>query len=82
MNESIENENSMIRVGDEIIVTVPEPELSVERKETLYYEACGPAPPSEIRSQPPAGNRFDIRRRYLRAPLYNLWHRFICDLFL
>lgn len=38
MNESIENENSMIRVGDEIIVTVPEPELSVERKETLYYE--------------------------------------------
>lgn len=38
MNESIENENSMIRVGDEIIVTVPEPELSVERRETMYYE--------------------------------------------
>lgn len=28
MNESIQDENSMIRVGDEIIVTVPEPELS------------------------------------------------------
>lgn len=38
MNEGIENENSTIRVGDEIIVTIPEPELSVERKETLYYE--------------------------------------------
>ena len=38
MNESIETENSTIRIGDEIIITVPEPELSVERKETLYYE--------------------------------------------
>ncbi|RAZ89346.1 peptidase M23, partial [Klebsiella oxytoca] len=28
MNETIENENSIIRVGDELIVTVPEPELS------------------------------------------------------
>ncbi len=38
MNETIENENSMIRVGDELIVTVPEPELSVERTEEMYYE--------------------------------------------
>lgn len=38
MNEGIENENSTIRVGDEIIVTVPEPELSVERLEEAYYE--------------------------------------------
>ena len=38
MNETIENENSMIRVGDELIVTVPEPELSVERTEQVYYE--------------------------------------------
>ena len=38
MNETIENENSTIRVGDELIVTVPEPELSVERTETVYYE--------------------------------------------
>ncbi len=38
MNETIENENSMIRVGDELIVTVPEPELSVERTEQMYYE--------------------------------------------
>ena len=38
MNETIENENSMIRVGDELIVTVPEPELSVERMEEVYYE--------------------------------------------
>ena len=38
MNETIENENSMIRAGDELIVTVPEPELSVERTEEVYYE--------------------------------------------
>ena len=38
MNETIENENSIIRVGDELIVTVPEPELSVERTEQVYYE--------------------------------------------
>lgn len=38
MNETIENENSTIRVGDELIVTVPEPELSVERVEEVYYE--------------------------------------------
>lgn len=38
MNETIESEDSMIRVGDELIVTVPEPELSVERTEQMYYE--------------------------------------------
>lgn len=38
MNETIENENSTIRIGDELIVTVPEPELSVERIEEVYYE--------------------------------------------
>lgn len=38
MNESIEDENSTIRIGDEIIITVPEPELSVTRLEEVYYE--------------------------------------------
>lgn len=38
MNESLEDENSVIRVGDELIVTVPEPELSVSRVEEQYYE--------------------------------------------
>lgn len=38
MNDTIEDENSTIRVGDELIVTVPEPELSVERMEEVYYE--------------------------------------------
>lgn len=38
MNPDIENENSVIREGQEIIVTVPEPELSVERTELEYYE--------------------------------------------
>lgn len=38
MNESLENEDSMIRAGDELIITVPEPELSVEWQEEVYYE--------------------------------------------
>ena len=38
INETLENENSMIRVGDELVISVPEPELSVERQEELYYE--------------------------------------------
>ncbi len=36
--ETIENENAPIRVGDEIKVTVPEPELSIVRTEQVYYE--------------------------------------------
>lgn len=38
MNENLENENSLIRVGEELIITVPEPEVTIERKEELYYE--------------------------------------------
>ncbi len=44
MNPTIENENSMIRVGDEIIITVPEPELSINRVEELYIEEYYDAP--------------------------------------
>lgn len=38
MNETLEDENSLIRVGDELVITVPEPELSVERSEDIFYE--------------------------------------------
>lgn len=38
MNEILEDENSTIRIGDKLIITVPEPELSVERVEDNYYE--------------------------------------------
>ncbi len=38
INPSIESESSTIRIGDEIIVTSPEPELSVIRQEQQYYE--------------------------------------------
>lgn len=38
MNENIQTADSMIRAGDEIIVTVPEPELSVEWTRQDYYE--------------------------------------------
>lgn len=37
-SQTLENENSMIRVGDELIITIPEPELSVSRLEENYIE--------------------------------------------
>lgn len=38
MNDSLEDENSMIRVGDELVITVPEPKLAVIHQEEAYYE--------------------------------------------
>ena len=38
MNDSLEDINTTIRVGQELIITVPEPEVSVERQEVNYYE--------------------------------------------
>ncbi len=38
LNEHIKDENSTIRAGEELIITVPEPELSVERTEQLFLE--------------------------------------------
>lgn len=40
MNDALQNENSTIRVGQELIITVPEPELSVDRQEEVYYEGA------------------------------------------
>ena len=38
MNDSLDNEYSLIRPGDELTITVPKPKLSVSRIEQLYYE--------------------------------------------
>ncbi len=38
MNANLKDENSVIRVDEELIITVPEPELTVERQEERYYE--------------------------------------------
>lgn len=37
-SETLQNENSTIRIGDRLIITVPEPELSVTRVEQSYFE--------------------------------------------
>lgn len=37
-SEALEDEYSTIRIGDKLIITVPEPELSVKRVEKNYYE--------------------------------------------
>lgn len=38
LNDAIKNENTTLHIGDEIIITVPEPELSVVRTEQQYLE--------------------------------------------
>ncbi len=38
LNDNITSVNSVIRIGDEITITVPKPELSVMREELVYYE--------------------------------------------
>ena len=38
MNASLEDQNSLIRPDDELIITVPQPKLAVVRQEELYYE--------------------------------------------
>lgn len=38
MNDALQDENSTIRVGQELIITIPEPELSVDRQEERYIE--------------------------------------------
>ena len=69
INPSLEDENSTIRTGDELIITVPEPELSVIHQERVYTEDSYDAEVeyidndswyttrSEVRQQPSAGFR-------------------------
>ena len=38
LNESLTSVNSIIRIGEELTITVPQPELSVNREELEYYE--------------------------------------------
>ena len=38
MNDALESTSTTIRVGQALIITIPEPELSVERVEENYYE--------------------------------------------
>lgn len=38
MNDSLTDENSILQIGQELVITVPEPELSVTRVEQNYYE--------------------------------------------
>nr|WP_296440174.1 M23 family metallopeptidase [uncultured Acetatifactor sp.] len=38
MNDQLEDINSTLQIGDQLLITVPEPELSVTRVEEEYYE--------------------------------------------
>lgn len=68
-SDMLDSINTPIRVGDKLIITVPEPELSVTRRETKYYEEIYDADTiyiendswftnqQEVRQQPSAGFR-------------------------
>lgn len=38
MNSSLQDENTTLQIGQKLTITVPEPELSVDRTEEVYYE--------------------------------------------
>lgn len=38
MNDALEDENSVIQAGQELMITIPQPKLSVDRTEVKYYE--------------------------------------------
>lgn len=38
MNDSLKDEKTILKIGQQLIITVPEPELSVERTEQVYIE--------------------------------------------
>lgn len=38
MNDSLESTKTILKIGQQLIITVPEPELSVERTEQVYIE--------------------------------------------
>ena len=38
MNDSLEDENSLIQPGQELMITIPQPKLSVDRTEVKYFE--------------------------------------------
>ncbi len=44
MNDSLDDINTMIRAGQELVITVPEPKITVERREVNYYEEIYDAP--------------------------------------
>lgn len=48
MNDSLEDQSSLIRPDDELIITVPKPKLSVIRVEEMYYEENYTAPTEYI----------------------------------
>lgn len=69
MNDILEDENTTLHIGDELFITIPEPELSVTRVEEEYYEEVYEADvvyidndnwytnKSEVRQVPHAGFR-------------------------
>ena len=44
MNDSLETINTTIRAGQQLIITVPEPKVTMERVEVNYYEEIDDAP--------------------------------------
>ncbi|MDR0221019.1 MAG: M23 family metallopeptidase [Lachnospiraceae bacterium] len=38
MNDTLENENSIIRIGEQLVITVPEADFVIERKEERFIE--------------------------------------------
>ncbi|MDE5746263.1 MAG: M23 family metallopeptidase [Acetatifactor sp.] len=64
MNDSLETINTTIRVGQQLIITVPEPKVTMERVEVNYYEEVYDAPVVYIDND----DWFTTQTKELQAP--------------
>ena len=64
MNDSLESINSILRIGQQLVITVPEPELSVTRVEVQAYDEVYDAPVEYIYND----NWFTTQTKVHQAP--------------
>lgn len=63
MNDSLEDENTVLHIGDELVITVPEPELSITWQEENFYEESYDADVIYIDNDSWYTNHTEVRRQ-------------------
>ena len=63
MNDILEDVNTILHIGDQLLITVPEPELSVKRVEEKYYEEVYDADVIYIDNKNWYTNRVEVRQQ-------------------
>lgn len=74
INDSLTDENSTIRIGEELTITVPQPELSFVRVEQEYYEESYNAPIEYVDND----DWYTTDQKTLQDPIAG-FHRVVAD---